>query len=492
LKKSEMIFMKLSNTKYLPALSLLLSLAACTVGPDYQQPESLVPAEFKYDSGWQTISPQSWAAQGDWWTAFNDPELNLLINQANKANQTLAQAEARYRAAQGQWRLARGDYSPQFDASLNGSRSGGDDVSVSESYSARLNASWAPDLWGRVRRSVEASKAGMQSSAANLVAARLNIQLAVAQSYIRLRALDLQRTILEQTMEAYERSTTLTTNQYKAGIVPRSDVIQAETQRQSLKADIIDLKNQRAIEENSIAVLLGKAPVNYALTPTEQLPELPVLPASLPSTLISRRPDVVSAERQLAAASAQIGVAQAAWLPSFSISAGYGVSAGRFSDLFDAPQAIWSVGPSLLQTLFDGGARRASKDIAVAQYDEQLSAYRQIVLDGLAEVENALATISLLKEKAEQQDILLKLAEENERIVNNRYKSGLVSFLEVATAQNQTLNTRRTRLNTAADRLQAALQLAAVIGGGWDVNDPVVESVSFAAELEADVEAQEE
>ncbi|MBQ0758680.1 MAG: efflux transporter outer membrane subunit [Zhongshania sp.] len=474
--------MKLSNTKHLPALLLLLSLAACTVGPDYQQPESLVPAEFKYDSGWQTIAPQSWAAQGDWWTAFNDPQLSLLINQANKANQTLAQAEARYRAAQGQWRLARGDYSPQLDASLSGNRSGGDNLSVTESYTARLSASWAPDLWGRVRRSVEASKAGMQSSAANLVAARLNIQLAVAQSYIRLRALDLQRTILEQTMEAYERSTTLTSNQYKAGIVPRSDVIQAETQRQSLKTDLIDLKNQRAIEENSIAVLLGKAPVNYSLAPVQVLPELPALPASLPSTLISRRPDVVSAERQLAAASAQIGVAQAAWLPSFSISAGYGASAGRFSDLFDAPQAIWSVGPSLVQTLFDGGARRASKDIALAQYDEQLGAYRQTVLDGLAEVENALATISLLKEKAEQQDILLKLAEENERIVNNRYKSGLVSFLEVATAQNQTLNARRTRLNTAADRLQASLQLAAVIGGGWDLNDPVVQSVSYESE----------
>ena len=171
----------------------------------------------------------------------------------------------------------------------------------------------------------------MQSSAANLVAARLTIQLAVAQSYIRLRALDLQKIILEQTMVAYERSTKLTSNQYEAGIAPRSDVIQAETQRQSLKTDLIDLENQRAIEENSIAVLLGKAPVNYALTPTEQLPELPVLPASLPSTLISRRPDVVSAERQLASASAQIGVAQAAWLPSFSITAGYGASAARFS-----------------------------------------------------------------------------------------------------------------------------------------------------------------
>ncbi|MBW2939949.1 efflux transporter outer membrane subunit [Zhongshania aquimaris] len=480
--------MNLLKVKCISVLPLLLGLVACSVGPDYQPPQSSVPAAFKYEAGWQTISPQSWAAQGDWWTAFNDPELNLLITQANEANQTLAQAEARYRAAQGQWRLTRGDYSLRLEASLSGNRSGGDSISVSESYSARLNASWSPDLWGRVRRSVEASRANMQSSAANLVAARLTIQLAVAQSYIRLRALDLQKIILEQTMVAYERSSKLTSNQYEAGIVPRSDVIQAETQRQSLKTDLIDLENQRAIEENSIAVLLGKAPVNYALTPTEQLPELPVLPASLPSTLISRRPDVVSAERQLASASAQIGVAQAAWLPSFSITAGYGASAARFSDLFDAPEAIWSVGPSLVQTLFDGGARRASKDIAIAQYDEQLANYRQTVLDGLAEVENALATISLLKDKAEQQDILLKLAEENERIVNNRYKSGLVSFLEVATAQNQTLNARRTRLNTSADRLQASLQLAAVIGGGWDLNDPVVQSVSLGAEADDDLE----
>ncbi|CAA0091839.1 Outer membrane protein OprM [Zhongshania aliphaticivorans] len=472
--------MKLFTLKYLPTLPLLVSLAACTVGPDYQQPESRVPAEFKYEAGWQTIAPQSWAAQGDWWTAFKDPELSVLIIQANAANQNLAQAEARYRAAQGQWRLARGDYSPQLDASLSGSRDGGDSISVTESYSARLSASWAPDLWGRVRRSVEASRTGMQSSAADLVAAGLNIQLAVAQSYIRLRALDAQRLILEQTMETYARSTVLTQNQYKAGIVPRSDVIQAETQQQALKSDLIDLASQRALEENSIAVLLGKAPVNFTLTPEGKLPELPVLPASLPSTLISRRPDVVSAERQLASASAQIGVAQAAWLPSFTISAGYGANAGRFGDLFDAPNAIWSVGPSLVQTLFDGGARRASKAIAVAQYDEQLAAYRQTVLDGLAEVENALATLSLLKEKTEQQAILLELAEENERIVNNRYKSGLVTFLEVATAQNQTLNTRRTKVATEADRLQAALQLAAVIGGGWDLDDPVVQSVNHA------------
>ncbi|WP_344938673.1 efflux transporter outer membrane subunit [Zhongshania borealis] len=480
--------MNRAKINYFFLLSLLFSVSACMVGPDYQPPESMVPAEFKYDSGWQTTSPQSWAAQGEWWMAYNDPDLNLLLNQAAEANQTLAQAEARFRAAQSQWRLARGDYSPQLDLTLSGDRSGGASTLGSENYSARLGLSWAPDLWGRVRRSVQASHANLQSSAANMVAARLTIQLAVAQSYVRLRALDLQRDLLEQTMKTYDRSTQLTRNQYKAGIVPRSDVIQAETQSQALKSDLIDLASQRAIEENTIAVLLGKAPVNFALAPAPSLPVLPELPIALPSTLISRRPDVVAAERELAAASAEIGVAQAAWLPSFSISAGYGANTARFSDLFDAPNAVWSIGPSLVQTLFDGGARRASKAIAVALYDEQLAVYRQTVLDSLAEVENTLATLALLEKKIQQQDILLKLAEENERIVSNRYRSGLVSYLEVAIAQNQTLSTRRTRLATIASRLQASLQLAAVIGGGWDIKDPVVQLVIADKRLVSETE----
>lgn len=458
--------------------TLVAGLTACSAGPDYVKPTVNIPVSFKYEAGWQTVSSQSWAAQGKWWQAFNDPKLNSLINQAMQANQTLAQSEARYRASQAQLRGARSEYFPQLNGSLSGTRSGGDSRNVDESYSAGISLSWAPDVWGRVRRQVESQQASLEGSAADLVAAQLTIQLAVAQSYIRLRAFDLQREILEQTMIAYDRSYTLTNNQYKAGIVARSDVIQAETQRQSLKADLIDLQNQRALEENNIAVLLGKAPVQFSLAALNRIPDVPALPETLPSTLISRRPDVVSAERQLAAANAQIGVAKTAWLPSFGISASQGVQASRFSELLDAPNMIWSVGPSLAQTLFDGGARQAAYNIAKAQYDEQLAFYRQTVLDGLAEVENALASIALLGDKAEQQDRLVELAEENERIITNRYKAGIVSFLEVATAQNLTLNAKRSRLSNTADRLQAALQLAAVIGGGWELDDPVVQTVT--------------
>ncbi|GAB3373358.1 efflux transporter outer membrane subunit [Spongiibacter taiwanensis] len=468
--------------KPLAALMVSAVLVGCAAGPDYVKPEIDLPSTYKYEAGWQTVTPQSWAAQGKWWQAFNDPMLDNLIRQAMSANQTLAQAEARYRAARAQVRGARSDYFPQLDGSVAGTRSGGDNTDLQERYRAGLSLSWAPDVWGRVRRQVESQQASLEGSAADLVAAQLNIQLAVAQSYIRLRAFDLQRQILEQTLVTYDRSYELTNNQYKAGIAPRSDVIQAQTQRQSLLADMTDLKNQRALEENSIAVLLGKAPVNFSLVQGEPLPFVPAIPEQLPSTLIARRPDVVAAERQLAAANAQIGVAKTAWLPSFSISASQGVEAAQFSRLFDAPSMVWSVGPSLAQTLFDGGARRADLESAKAQYDEQLANYRQTVLDGLAEVESALASISLLAEKGVQQQTLVELAEENERIVNNRYKAGIVSYLEVATAQNLTLNAKRAQLNNSADRLQAALQLAAVIGGGWQLDDPVIQSVQQADE----------
>ena len=243
---------------------------------------------------------------------------------------------------------------------------------------------------------------------------------------------------------------------------------------------MIDLQNQRALEENTIAVLLGKAPVEFSLPPKQSLPDLPALPEVLPSTLIAKRPDVAFAERQLAAANADIGVAQAAWLPSFSISASQGVQAASFSALLDTPTMVWSVGPSLAQTLFDGGSRRAAVAVAKAQYQQRLGAYRQAVLEGIAEVESALASIQLLGDKAEQQDKLLDLAEENERIIVNRYEAGMINFLEVATAQNITLSARRAKLSNTAERLQAALQLAAVIGGPWDSAMPVSQSVSEA------------
>ena len=467
----------MNNSAVIFVLSAALLVSACTLGPDYQRPDTIDTSQLRHQDGWQPVPERSWAASGSWWQAFGDETLVSLIEQSQSANQTLAQAEARYRAAEAQWRLTRGELVPEVGASVSASRGGGNDRSNSSQYDARLQIGWAPDLWGRVRRSIEADQAGLQASAADLAAARLAIQVAVADSYIRLRALDRQQAILRDTLAAFERSATLTRNQYGAGIVSRSDVIQAETQLQSVRTDMYDLQAARVREQNALAALLGVAPVDLAVAEQDGLPAIPTLPRSLPAVLIARRPDVAAAERQVAAANARIGVAQAAWLPDVTLDLWGGVQSGSFSGLFDAPARVWSLGPSLAQTIFDGGRREATRDIAVARYDEQAAFYRQTVIDGVRELEDALATLQILSEKADQQAELLDLAEENERVVNNRYRAGQVSFLEVATAQNITLSARRVAVDIHAERLAATVQLAAIIGGGWDLDDPVVRRV---------------
>lgn len=464
------------------AVVLTVGLGACTVGPDYVRPETIETTEIRYQQGWQSMPEQSWMASGQWWLSFDDAVLNELVEQAGRTNQTLAQSEARYRLAEAQWRLSRSGSSPAVDATLGGSRSGSSERATADVYDARLQVTWLPDLWGKVRRAVEADQASLQASAADLAAARLAIQVAVANAYINLRALDRQQTILRETMETYERSTTLTRNQYEAGIVSRADVIQAETQRQSLRTDMYDLQNRRALEENALAALLGAAPVQLQLAEEQSLPAVPVLPQTLSSVLIARRPDVVTAERLVAAANARIGVAETAWLPDLTLNLWGGLQGDSVSQLFNAPLRVWSVGPTLAQTLFDGGQRIADRDIAIARYDEQVAFYRQTVIDGLRELEDALATLQILAEKAGQQAALIQLAQENEQVITNRYRAGLVSYLEVATAQNITLNARRIAVDLHAERLAATVQLAAVIGGGWQMDDPVIQSVTGASE----------
>lgn len=443
---------------------------ACTVGPDYQTPVAVDAGALKYDQGWRSLPEQNWARSGEWWQAYADERLSGLVERATQDNLTLAQAEARFRTAQAQYRFSRGDYSPVLGASVDSNRGGGD-RDVVENSSARLGISWEIDLWGRVRRQVESDAASLQASAADLAAARLSIQLSVVNRYINVCALDRQRSILDQTVVAYQRSAQLTRNQYDAGIVSRADVIQAETQLQSLHSDVYALENLRAAEENAIAALLGLAPAEFSIPPVDLMPDVPAIPSQVPSELIARRPDVVVAERNVAAANAAIGVAVSAWLPSFSVTAARGVDGESLSDLWNAPVHFWSLGPSLAQTLFDGGKRRANEDIATARYEEQVASYRQTVLESLRDVENALAANAILAEQAVQQSKLVELAEENEQVISNRYKSGLVTFLEVAAAQNITLNARRGLVNVTADRLVATAELAAAIGGGWDLED---------------------
>jgi NodT family efflux transporter outer membrane factor (OMF) lipoprotein len=452
-------------------------LAGCTVGPDYSRPEVPISAAYKHEAGWRSLSSVEAPPSGDWWAIYGDPELDRLMRTTAGSNLSVAQAEARYRQALAQLRVSRAGALPQVQGNASAQRSGrennGGGSSLSSSsdgtaYQVGATASWVPDLWGKVRRQMEADRASIASSAADLEAMRLSMQSTVAQAYLRIRATDLYLGLLELTREAYARSLELTRNQYSAGLAARADVIQSEVQLQSLLTQESDLLQQRLLNENAIAVLLGRPPASFAVARTDALPPPPAIPAQMPAALLARRPDITAAERLVAAATAPIGVAEGAWFPDLTLSAQGVLQEGRFIDLLSAPQFIWSVGPSLAATLFDSGRRSALVEQSRAQYDERVAAYRQTFLTGMQEVEDALATLQTLSEKAVQQQRLVELAEENERVVTNRYRAGLVTFLEVSVAQNQTYTSRRTALEIRAEQLIASIQLVTALGGGWD------------------------
>ena len=453
-------------------------LAGCTVGPDYSRPEVPISATYKHEAGWRSLATAKAPPAGAWWALYGDPSLDGLMRATAESNLSVVQAEARYRQALAQLRVSRAGALPQVQGNASAQRSGRDNnggsgaissgSSDGTSYQAGATASWIPDLWGKVRRQMEADRASIASSAADLEAMRLSMQSTVAQAYLRIRATDLYLGLLELTREAYARSLELTRNQYSAGLAARADVIQSEVQLQSLLTQESDLLQQRLLNENAIAVLLGRPPAGFAVARTDALPPPPAIPAQMPAALLVRRPDITAAERLVAAANANIGVAEGAWFPDLTLSAQGVLQEGRFIDLLSAPQFIWSVGPSLAATLFDSGRRSALVEQSRAQYDERVAAYRQTFLTGMQEVEDALATLQTLSEKAVQQQRLVELAEENERVVTNRYRAGLVTFLEVSVAQNQTYTSRRTALEIRAEQLIASIQLVTALGGGWD------------------------
>ncbi|MFU2071710.1 efflux transporter outer membrane subunit, partial [Bordetella hinzii] len=357
--------------KFLPARALPLALAAllagCAVGPDYQRPDIDVGTAFKEGQqtvpGWRPAQPADTVARGQWWTIYGDPLLDGLMTRLNSANQTIAQAEANYRQAQALVGVARAGFFPTVGAGAGVTRSGGGtssgSASVGNQYSLTGNVSWELDLWGRLRRELESSRASEAASAADLASARLSAQAALAQNYLQLRVLDEQKRLLQATVQAYERSLTLTRNRYDAGVAGKADVAVAQTQLESTRAQLVDLEWQRGQYEHAIAVLVGTAPSQFSLPPvtfTQQLPEIPV---GLPSALLQRRPDVAAAERRAAAANAQIGVAQSAWFPDLTLSASGGFRSGQFADWLTAPARFWSLGPALALTIFDGGAREA-------------------------------------------------------------------------------------------------------------------------------------
>jgi len=449
--------------------ALPLWLAACATGSDYRAPEMALPAGFQHAGTPATTA----AIQPDWWTVYGDADLDRLLRRVGEANAELAQAEARWRQALAQVDAARALALPQVGVGASVTRSGGNaaagaNAGTRQQYAAGADLSWSPDLWGRVALARQAATAGAEAQAALVDAARLALQLAAAQGYVRLRALDAQLALQAQADVAYARSLQVTRLQYEAGLVARADVIQAETQLQSLRTQVFTLQRQRALEANALALLAGSTPAEYPVAARDAaLPSVPAVPTALPGELLRRRPDLAAAERALAAAHARLGVAQRAWLPDLTLSASGTLQASSWSRLLDAPARVWSLGPQLAATLFDGGARRADEAAFLAAYDEQAAAWRGGVLAAVRETEDALVQLATLAEQDRQQQQLVTLANENERVVGYRYEAGEISFLEVATAQNLALSARRAALDVQAERLAASMALVAALGGGW-------------------------
>jgi NodT family efflux transporter outer membrane factor (OMF) lipoprotein len=472
------------------ALAASALLAGCAVGPAYQRPTAPEPAAYKELQGWVPAAPADALERGPWWTLFNDPQLNELAASVEVSNQNVAAAVAAYAQARALVAEQRAALFPTVSLSASGTRSGtrggsratvdpnGNIIgsatgasNVSSSYRLSLGTSWEPDVWGRLRAGVSAAGANAQASAADLASARLSAQGEVATDYLQLRATDAARALLATTIEGYQRVLKITTNRFNVGIVPHSDVFQAQTQLANAQSDDLGLVRQRAQLEHAIAVLVGKTPSEFSIA---ALPAnspfsvtVPDVPVGVPSTLLQRRPDIAGAERRVLAANEQIGIARSAYFPSIGLSGSYGTSGSKVGDLFNVSSAAWSFGLSAAQTLFDAGATRARVEGARAAHEEAVARYRQTVLDAFADVEDQLAATRVLAQQQELQRQASEAADKVEQQVLNRYNAGQVSYSEVVQAQVTALNARRTLIQTQSDRQATAVALIQSLGGGW-------------------------
>ncbi len=473
--------------KILFATVVTAGLSACAMGPDYERPTTEAPAAYKEVDGWKQAQPQAAISRGEWWSVYDDAKLNELMLQLNNGNQDIRVAEARYRQSRALVRSARANFLPTLNASSAISRGRGTTVQsqavegtqieqgIETERTATLDASWELDLWGRVRRTVESSSASAAASSGDLASAQLSAQAELAINYFQLRVLDARQALFDRTVAAYERSQLVTKNRYQVGVVGRADVVQAETQLRSAAAEALDNRLQRAQLEHAIAVLLGKAPADFALAPmpladsatTLAEQSLPVVPQKLPSELLERRPDISAAEQRVIAANADIGIAQAAYFPTISLDATGGYRSTSAGDWFTLPNRFWSVGPSLFATVFDGGARSAEKERTQAVYDETVAMYRQTVLTGFQEVEDNLAALSWLEQEAQQQDAAVAAARESADIVLNQYKAGKVGYLDVINLQTIAFSNERTALQILGQRYSASVTLIKALGGSW-------------------------
>ena len=477
----------LKNAKRLAQVAPLMLLGACAVGPDYVKPSAETPQSFKEQVNWKIAQPADTQISTKWWETYHDPVLNELEEQISVSNQSLKQAEAQYREARALVQGARAGYFPTVGVTASNTRAGGlasTSRSAATSSSAttsstappsttdllEIQASWEPDLWGKVRRTVEADSASAQASAAELAATRLSLQSTLAQDYFQLRDQDADRQLYDRTVIDYRKSLELTQNQYKSGIVPKETVVQADTQLKQTEAQAIDFDVARAQMEHAIAVLVGKPASTFSIAPVTNFldTKVPTMPIGVPSAMLERRPDVANAERQMAAANAQIGVAKAAYFPDLTLAATGGYESNSLAHWISVPNRLWSLGPSLAETLFDGGLRDANTKQAIAAYDASVANYRQTVLGSFQNVEDSIATLRILEQEAAKQEDAVQLSRRSVELETNQYKAGIVSYLDVITVETTALSNERTLVDLLNRRMIASAQLIAALGGGWD------------------------
>jgi len=477
--------------KTLFSLTCLVLLAGCSFAPQYAKPSVETPAAFREltpsqvisTDGWKFAEPKDNLIRGQWWEVFHDPVLTAFESQVAGSNQSVAAALANFFAARAVVKQARSQYFPTITAnpsvinSRQPSPSTPSTSTTSTEYALPIDASWEPDLWGRIRNTVKANSLEARAALADLGNVRLTVQAEVAADYFELRVLDVQKQLLDASAMAYQETLKLTRIQEVAGLASGQDTDLAETQLEITRAQATDLGIQRAQLEHAIAMLLGQ-PASTFFIATNLLVARPVgIPIGVPSQLLERRPDVAAAERRVAEANAQIGVARAAYYPTITLSGAVGYQSTSIKDLFSAPGLAWSVGSTLAQTLFDGGLRRAVTEQARAIYQGTVANYRQTVLTAFQEVEDNLSTLRILSQELRQQNAAVAASQGYLKLANTRYQSGLDGYLNVMTAQTTLLTNQRTALNLEMAQLTASVQLIKALGGGWDDSQGVTASI---------------
>jgi NodT family efflux transporter outer membrane factor (OMF) lipoprotein len=456
----------------------VLQLCGCTVGPNYQRPKAEIPPAYKEVGDWKPAQPNDQNLGGNWWEIFQDSQLNALEAQVSVSNQNLKAAEAQYTQARAVLRYSRADYFPTVTAGPSATRTKTSknrpppnsifNGVTTNDFQIPFELSYEIDVWGRVRRTVESYRDQAQASAADLAAVNLSMHAQLALDYFQARTLDAEEQLLNSTVTQYEQALQLIENRFAGGLASDLEVEQAKTQLETTRAQAVDIGVARSQYEHAVAVLVGKPPASFSLPPLPLTMPPPPIPVGLPSELLERRPDIAAAERLMASANAQIGVAKAAYYPNISLGATGGFESSAISTLISGPSVLWSAGPSALFTVFDVGRRRAASDQAIAAYDQAVANYRQTVLTGFQQVEDNVAALRILEHEAQVQSVAVVAAEKYLSLANTRYTGGVTSYLEVTTAQSAALSDEVTAVNILGRRMVDAVTLVQALGGGWD------------------------